>query len=312
MECSDDNIDSLLASIKLNVICPNATTQAECEKYILKAAGNYIRILDKNAPASKIDKGVIKKADIQLSDDGTKYDVTVTYASVGEGTEENPEKKCQYDKTSGSVSGILDDILLMNTGTAGPQITIGSTDKPISEDIRIDTVGFSEKNAIVLDGKIKGKVTVTGKGTLKSSLSCSGFDGATSSTIHITGGEIIGASTNSSVIELSAANLIVEGDSTVIRNANHSYGSVESRDTISATGGVQITIRGGTIESYGGRALYVYRKGDSVLAESYASLFVEGGTILGAQYGIYNTEDNEVKIKGGTIHGGTSDILPCT
>ena len=307
MECSVDNIDSLLNNMSLNVICPTAATQVECEKYILKAAGNYIRIVDKNAPASLIEKGVIKKADIQLSDG--KYDVTVTYASAGEGTEENPEKNYQYDITSGSVSGILNDILLMNTGTAGPQITIGSTDKPISEDITIDTAGFSEENAVVLEGKINGRVTVTGKGTLKSSLSCSGFVGATPSTIHITGGEIFGASTDSPIIQLSAANLIVEGDSTVIRNANQSSGDVESRDTISATGGVQITIRGGTIESSGGRALYIYRKGDSALADSYASLLVEGGTITGAKYGIYNTQHNEVTIKGGTIKGTESDIF---
>ena len=307
MECSDDNIDSLLASIKLNVICPNATTQAKYDSYILKkAAGNYIRIVDKNAPASQIVKGVIKKADIQQSTVEGKYDVTVTYASAGEGTEEN--KNYQYDKTSGSVSGILNDILLMNTGTAGPQIIIGSTDKPISEDITIDTAGFSEENAVILEGKIGGRVTVTGKGTLKSSLSCSGFVGATPSTIHITGGEIIGVITKSPIIQLSAANLIVEGDSTLIKNANLS-GSAEICDTISATGGVQVTIRGGTIESYSGRALYLYRKGDSVLADSYASLLVEGGTILGAQYGIYNTEHNEVTIKGGTIHGDTSDIF---
>ena len=306
MECSDDNIDSLLASIKLNVICPNAATQAECKKYILKAAGNYIRIVDKNAPESQIEKGIIKKADIQLSEDETKYDVTVTYASAGEGAEEN--KNYHYEKTSGSVSGILNDILLMNTGTAGPQITIGSTDSPISEDITIDTAGFNEENAVVLEGEIKGRVTVTGKGTLKSSLSCSGFVGATPSTIHIIGGEIIGVSTKSPVIQLSAANLIVEGDSTLILNAN-SYGSVESWDTISATGGVQVTIRGGTIESYGGRALYIYRKGDSVQADSYASLLVEGGTIVGTQYGIYNTEHNEVTIKGGTINGQKSDIF---
>ena len=277
MECSD-NIQSLLANMKLNVICPNAETQAEYADYELKAAGNYIRILDKNAPASQIESGVIKKADIQLSDG--KYDVTVTYASAGEGTEEN--KTYQYDIASGSVSGILNDILLMNTGAAGPQITIGSTANPIREDITIDTAGFIEENAVVLEGKIEGRVTVTGKGTLKSSLSCSGFDGATSSTIHITGGEIIGESTNSPVIRLRAANLIVEGDSTVIRNENQSSGDVESRDTISATGGVQITIRGGTIESSGGRALYIYRKGDSALADSYASLLVEGGTITGA------------------------------
>lgn len=306
MECSVDNIDSLLNNMSLNVICPNETTQAECAKYILKAAGNYIRIVDKNAPASQIEEGVIKKADIQLSTEEGKYDVTVTYASAGEGTEEN--KKYQYDITSGSVSGILNDILLMNTGTAGPQITIGSKDSPISEDITIDTAGFSEENAVVLEGTINGRVTVTGKGTLKSSLSCSGFVGATPSTIHITGGEIIRTSTESPVIQLSAANLIVEGDSTLIRNAN-SLGSPDSRDTISATGGVKITIRGGTIESFGGRALYIYRKGDSVQADSYASLLVEGGTIIGAQYGIYNTEHNEVTIKGGTIHGDKSDIF---
>lgn len=190
MECSVDNIDSLLNNMSLNVICPNAATQAEYANYELKAAGKYIRILDKNAPASLIESGVITKADIQRSTNGTKYDVTVTYASVGGGTEEN--KKYQYDKTSGSVSGILNDILLMNTGAAGPQITIGSTANPISEDITIDTAGFSEENAVVLEGKIEGRVTVTGKGTLKSSLSCSGFVGATPSTIHITGGEIIG------------------------------------------------------------------------------------------------------------------------
>lgn len=309
MECSVDHIDSLLNNMSLNVICPTPETQAECEKYILKAAGNYIRIVDKNAPVSKIDKGVIQKADIQLSTEEGKYDVTVTYASAGEGTEENPEKKCQYDKASGSVSGILNDILLMNTGAAGPQITIGSTASPISEDITIDTAGFNEENAVVLEGEIKGRVTVTGKGTLKSSLSCSGFVGATPSTIHITGGEIIGTSTDSPVIQLSAANLIVEGDSTVIRNANHSSGSPDSRDTISATGGVKITIRGGSIESNGGRALYIYRKGDSVQADSYASLLVEGGTIVGIQYGIYNTEHNEVTIKGGTIQGYKSDIF---
>ena len=307
MECSADNIESLLNNMSLNVICPTPETQAECEKYELKAAGNYIRILDKNAPASQIESGVIKKADIQQSTDEGKYDVTVTYASAGEGTEEN--KTYQYNITSGSVSGILNDILLMNTGTAGPQITIGSTDKPINEDITIDTAGFSEDNAVTLQGKIEGRVTVTGKGTLKSSLSCSGFDGATSSTIHITGGEIIGESTNSPVIRLRAANLIVEGDSTVIRNENQSSGDVESRDTISATGGVQITIRGGTIESSGGRALYIYRKGDSALADSYASLLVEGGTITGAKYGIYNTQHNEVTIKGGTIKGTESDIF---
>lgn len=306
MECSD-NIQSLLENMELNVIYPNAEVQAEYANYELKAAGNYIRILDKNAPASQIEEGVIKKADIQLSEDGTKYDVTVTYASAGEGTEEN--KNYPYNKTSGSVSGILNDILLMNTGTAGPQITIGSTDKPISEDITIDTAGFSEENAVVLEGKINGRVTVTGKGTLKSSLSCSGFVGATPSTIHITGGKIIGTSTDSPVIQLSAANLIVEGDSTVIQNANHSLGSPDSRDTISAIGGVQITIRGGNIDSSGGRALYIYRKGDSVQADSYASLLVEGGTIIGAQYGIYNTEYNEVTIKGGTIHGKESDIF---
>ena len=306
MECSD-NIQSLLGKMELNVICPTVETQAEYADYELKAAGNYIRILDKNAPASQIEEGVIKKADIQLSEDGIKYDVTVTYASAGEGTEEN--KNYPYNKTSGSVSGILNDILLMNTGTAGPQITIGSKDSPISEDITIDTAGFSEENAVVLEGKINGRVTVTGKGTLKSSLSCSGFVGATPSTIHITGGEIIGASTESPVIQLSAANLIVEGDSTVIRNANHSSGSPDSRDTISATGGVKITIRGGSIESNGGRALYIYRKGDSVQADSYASLLVEGGTIVGIQYGIYNTEHNEVTIKGGTIQGYKSDLF---
>lgn len=306
MECSADNIESLLNNMSLNVICPTPETQAECEKYELKAAGNYIRILDKNAPASQIESGVIKKADIQQSTDEGKYDVTVTYASGGEGTEEN--KTYQYNITSGSVSGILNDILLMNTGTAGPQITIGSTANPIREDITIDTAGFSEDNAVTLQGKIEGRVTVTGKGTLKSSLSCSGFVGATPSTIHITGGKIIGVITESPIIQLSAANLIVEGDSTLIRNAN-SYGSVESHDTISATGGVQITIRGGTIESYDGRALYIYRKGDSVLADSYASLLVEGGTISGAKYGIYNTEHNEVTIKGGTIHGDKSDIF---
>lgn len=183
MECSADYIEYLLNNMSLNVICPNATTQAECEKYILKAAGNYIRILDKNALVSKIDKGVIQKADIQLSTEEGKYDVTVTYASAGEGTEEN--KTYQYNITSGSVSGILNDILLMNTGTAGPQITIGSTDKPIGEDITIDTAGFSEENAVILEGEINGRVTVTGKGTLKSSLSCSGFVGATPSTISI-------------------------------------------------------------------------------------------------------------------------------
>ena len=73
--------------MKLNIICQNATTEAKYKDYILKAAGNYIRIGDKNAPASQIEEGVIKKADIQQSTDENKYDVTVTYAPNGEGEE---------------------------------------------------------------------------------------------------------------------------------------------------------------------------------------------------------------------------------
>ena len=93
MKCSGDNIESLLKSMKLNIICQNATTEAKYKEYILKAAGNYIRIGDKNAPASQIEEGVIKKADIQQSTDENKYDVTVTYAPNGEGEEGGAQRR---------------------------------------------------------------------------------------------------------------------------------------------------------------------------------------------------------------------------
>lgn len=48
LECSDNNIDSLLESIILKVIYSTEATQGEYDSYILKkAAGNYIRIVDK-------------------------------------------------------------------------------------------------------------------------------------------------------------------------------------------------------------------------------------------------------------------------
>ena len=293
---SKNNIEYLCENIKLTVV--NAYDNGSADKYTnytLKAVGNYIRFVDENKPASPLKSGAIKLADITLSSDGTSYEVYYEVTTDGEEYKETVTYSAQNQK----VSDILNDIVSVNTGTTGPEITIGSIGTPIEEDITIDTGSMDENKTTTLKGAITGKVNVTGSGTLQSEINCSGFYGRTNSEIHITDGQITGKeNANDAVIVLGAANLTVEGEHTKIWDKSASGGD---RYAIQAIGGVSVTIKGGEIKSDNNTAVYIYRS--SGQKKDHATFTMEDGTITGGVYGLRHAHLNEINLSGGTITG---------
>lgn len=169
---SKNNIEYLCENIKLKVVNAYDTGSAgEYTNYTLKAVGNYIRFVDEKAPASPLKSGAIKLANITLSLDGTSYEVYYEVTT----DEEEYNGTVTYSAQNQRVSDILNDIVSVNTGTTGPEITIGSIGTPIEEDITIDTGSVDENKTTTLKGAITGKVNVTGSGTLQSEINCSGF-----------------------------------------------------------------------------------------------------------------------------------------
>ena len=296
---SKNNIEYLCKNIKLKVV--NAYDKGSADEYTnytLKAVGNYIRFVDKNAPASRLKSGAIKRADIKLSSDRTKYEVYYEVTTDGEEYKET----VTYSAKNQKVSDILNDIVSVNTGTTGPEITIGSIETPIEEDITIDTGSADENKTTTLKGAITGKVNVTGSGTLQSEINCSGFYGRTNSEIHITDGQITGKeNANDAVIVLEAANLTVEGEHTKIWDKSASGGDLYA---IQAIGGVSVTIKGGEIKSDNNTAVYIYRS--SGQKKDHATFTMEGGTITGGVYGLRHAHLNEINLSGGTITGGAN------
>ena len=294
---SKTNIEYLCNKIKLKVV--NAYDKGSADKYknyTLKAVGNYIRFVDENALASPLKSGAIKCANIALSPDGTSYYV---YYEVKTDEEEYKGTE-KYSAQNQKVSDILNDIVSVNTGTTGPEITIGSIETPIDEDITIDTGSADENKTTTLKGAITGKVNVTGSGTLQSEINCSGFYGRTNSEIHITDGQIIGKeNAEDAVIVLEAANLTVEGEN--IKIWDKSASGVD-RYAIQAIGGVSVTIKGGEIKSDNNTAVYIYR--NSGLKKDHATFTMEGGTITGGVNGLRHAHLNEINLSGGTITGG--------
>lgn len=286
-------------NIKLKVVNAYADGSAnEYTNYTLKAVGNYIRFVDKNAPASRLKSGAIKRADIKLSSDRTNYEVYYEVTTDGEEYKETVTYSAQNQK----VSDILNDIVSVNTGTTGPEITIGSIETPIEEDITIDTGSADENKTTTLKGAITGKVNVTGSGTLQSEINCSGFYGRTNSEIHITDGQITGKKdAKDAVIVLEAANLTVEGEHTKIWDKSASGGDLYA---IQAIGGVSVTIKGGEIKSDNNTAVYIYRS--SGQKKDHATFTMEGGTITGGVYGLRHAHLNEINLSGGTITGGAN------
>ena len=221
----------------------------------------------------------------EVTTDGEEYKETVTYSAQNQ-----------------KVSDILNDIVSVNTGTTGPEITIGSIETPIEEDITIDTGSADENKTTTLKGAITGKVNVTGSGTLQSKINCSGFYGRTNSEIHITDGQITGKKdAKDAVIVLEAANLTVEGEHTKIWDKSASGGDLYA---IQAIGGVSVTIKGGEIKSDNNTAVYIYRS--SGQKKDHATFTMEGGTITGGVYGLRHAHLNEINLSGGTITGGAN------
>ena len=294
---SKTNIEYLCNKIKLKVV--NAYDKGSADKYknyTLKAVGNYIRFVDENALASPLKSGAIKCANIALSPDGTSYYV---YYEVKTDEEEYKGTE-KYSAQNQKVSDILNDIVSVNTGATGPEITIGSIETPIDEDITIDTGSADENKTTTLKGAITGKVNVTGSGTLQSEINCSGFYGRTNSEIHITDGQITGKEdAKDAVIVLDAANLTVEGKNTKIWDKS---ASGVDRYAIQAIGGVSVTIKGGEIKSDNNTAVYIYRSNG--LKKDHATFTMEGGTITGGVNGLRHAHLNEINLSGGTIKGG--------
>ena len=294
---SKTNIEYLCNKIKLKVVNASDTGSAgEYINYTLKAVGNYIRFVDKNASASPLKSGAIKLAKITLSSDRTSYEVYYEVTT----DEEEYNGTVTYSAQNQKVSDILNDIVSVNTGTTGPEITIGSIATPIEEDITIDTGSVDENKTTTLKGAITGKVNVTGSGTLQSEINCSGFYGRTNSEIHIMAGQITGKeNAEDAVIVLEAANLTVEGENTKIWDKSASGGD---RYAIQAIGGVSVTIKGGEIKSDNHTAVYIYRS--SGQKKDQATFTMEGGTITGGVYGLRHAHLNEINLSGGTITGG--------
>lgn len=301
---SSGNMETLVEGIHLSIVNHNSNVgyADKYQSYEARAVGNYIRIMDPKAESSLIPAGNIKSAEIQLPSDPEKYQVTITYDKTEAGTE--TVKTVEYNKAQVTVSGIIDEILLRNTGTAGLEISVGTTETPIAGDITVDT-GNADDKPVLLKGKITGKVNVVGTGTLESEINCSGFNGETKSTIHITGGEIIGTvnadNANESVITLTSADLIVDGNAHIVDQSAYSS---QNRYAISAIGGVSVTINDGRIESTNNTAVYINRLGSSGLQEDHAKFEMTGGTIKGGEYGLKHTQLNEITLSGGTISGG--------
>ena len=245
---SSENMDTLVNGIHLSIVNHNSSvgSAGQYQSYKARAVGIYIRIMNQNAESSLIPAGNIKSAEIQLPSDPEKYQVTITYDKTEDGTEKVETVK--YTKAQVTVSGIIDEILLRNTGTDGVEISVGTTKNPIAGDITVDS-GNADDKPVLLKGKITGKVNVVGTGTLESEINCSGFNGETKSTIHITGGEIIGTvnadNANESVITLNSADLIVDGNAHIVDQSAYSS---QNRYAISATGGVKVTVK----KEYGG------------------------------------------------------------
>lgn len=301
---SSGNMETLVEGIHLSIVNHNSNVgyADKYQSYEARAVGNYIRIMDPKAESSLIPAGNIKSAEIQLPSDTENYQVTITYDKTEDGTE--PVKTVEYTKAQATVSGIIDEILLRNTGTDGLEISVGTTGNPIAGDITVDT-GNADDKPVLLKGKITGKVNVVGTGTLKSEINCSGFNGETKSTIHITGGEIIGTvnadNANESVITLTSADLIVDGNAHIVDQSAYSS---QNRYAISAIGGVSVTMNDGRIESTNNTAVYINRLGSSGLQKDHAKFEMTGGTIKGREYGLKHTQLNEITLSGGTISGG--------
>lgn len=301
---SSGNMETLVNGIHLSIVNHNSNGgyADKYQSYEARAVGNYIRIMDPNAESSLIQAGNIKSAEIQLPSDTENYQITITYDKTEAGTE--TVKTVEYNKAQVTVSGIIDEILLRNTGTDGLEISVGTTENPITGDITVDT-GNADDKPVLLKGKITGKVNVVGTGTLESEINCSGFNGETKSTIHITGREIIGTvnadNANESVITLTSADLIVDGNAHIVDQSAYSS---QNRYAISATGGVKVTVNGGTIESKKNTVVYLYRAGNSGQKEDYATFVMTGGIIDGGVYGLRHTHLNEITLSGGTIKGG--------
>lgn len=301
---SSTNMEKLVKGIHLSIVNHNSTggSANQYQSYEARAVGNYIRIMDPNAESSLIPAGNIKSAEIQLPSDTENYQVTIMYDKTEDGTE--TVKTVEYNKAQVTVSGIIDEILLRNTGTDGVEISVGTTKNPIAGDITVDS-GNADDKPVLLKGKITGKVNVVGTGTLESEINCSGFNGETKSTIHITGGEIIGTvnadNANESVITLTSADLIVDGNAHIVDQSAYSS---QNRYAISAIGGVSVTMNDGRIESTDNTAVYINRLGSSGLQEDHAKFEMTGGTIKGGEYGLKHTQLNEITLSGGTISGG--------
>lgn len=305
---SDENITDLVEWVNDNLKFVNKNNDQgdayKYQNYIAKAVGNYIRIMDKNDKLSSIPAGNIESADIQLPSGATDYRVIIMYDQAEAGHEK--EIEITYGATKATVSGIIDEILMRNTGTDGLEINVGTTENPITGDITVDSGNADDGKAMVLlKGKITGKVNVVGTGTLKSAINCSGFNGNTNSTIHIVGGEIRGAeNATDAVITLTSANLIVDGENTHV--LDQSKYPTQNRYAISAIGGVSVTINNGLIESTNNTAVYINRLGSSGLQEDHAKFEMTGGTIKGGEYGLKHTQLNEITLSGGTISGAAS------
>ncbi len=296
IEGSNTSIDAISESTTFQLLSSLGYKESSelSDKYMVCKSGNYICVKDKTAGTIEITSGEITEVSVvqsEVLDDKVNIAYEVRYGEEADETSE--EKTLTISKDS--LNDVLSEILNVDT-TPGYTLTFGSGSQAYSGKVTVDT---GDGATIVLKGKLEGRCSILGTGTLESYMDAAGFDGDTAGMIKILGGSV--SSTSGSTINLSKANLEVGQEAEIKDNSTTS----EPHYAIKALGNVQIHIDGGTIVSDNSAAIYQDRASDNAYC---AEVYVKGGEISGGTYGISRNGSSKTEISGGTISGQVADL----
>lgn len=300
-------------------------TSSKYSNYRPVAKGNNIRMEDPANPAPSIESGDIEEAVIfqELDVSAEVFKATGSYTVTYHFSGSSEEKKAELTGIS-SPAEVVNAVLGADTNPGCTlKLTGGRTIENASDFMRGDiTIDTGENATIVLtcnrDNGLEGRVTVTGTGTLESHLNIrnGGITGNTKSTIKLVEGAIYNEDNKArdTLIQLTYADLEISDDVRIQdrspRKQDGDGNYVGEVSAITAYGPSKITITGGEISSRLGTGLVLGMLGS---AREFAALDMSGGSISGKTYGIrQDMQAKQTVISGGTISGGTADVLLCS
>ncbi|WP_287625849.1 MBG domain-containing protein [Clostridium sp.] len=289
---TENNISMLFQDIqfKASGTIFEVGTSGAYDNYKAMKYGNYIRVLDETSLPPTIVSGEITDVSVTASaSDSSQVDVTYKVKVDG------AEKEETITSSQSDLNNILSAILDADT-EPGYTLTFGSGNQAFSGNVTVDT---GENATIVLKGKLDGRCSLLGTGTLESYMDAAGFGGNTAGKIQIKGGSVI--STSGSTIYLTKADLEVSGDALI---EDQSSGT-ETHYAVRAEGEMLLNVNGGTIRSLNNIAIYQDRPGGSAYS---ATLIMTGGTVSGGNYGISRGTASKTVISGGSVSGTTADV----